>query len=265
MCIKKSIKDNSFENSDSLKSYLVEKAKNHTHFKYYSKSKYISNIIKNHTIYLTNGENWNDILDRENINNDNSDYENFAVCLSFSKSENVAMWMLYSGNDGCMIDYSKDIINQILKTDTIELGMFENEEFKQLKILNSNEFNILILDVIYYADSKKGNINEYYVKRSDEVNGNFQKSLVDNLSFQKKTLPWSYENECRIIVTIKKELLDNFQINTVAIKFPEEYKESLLYRVYDSPNSIKCNYQESALKRKINWNLCSDCNYDKEK
>ena len=264
MSINKSIRDNSFENSDSLKSYLEEKARNHTHFKYYSKSEYISNIIKNHTVYLTNGEKWNDTLDRENLNSSIKEYENFAVCLSFSKSENVAMWMLYSGNDGCMIDYSKDIINQILNTDAVELGVFEHGEFKRLKVLNSCEFRIFISDVIYYADSKKST-GEYYVKRSDEVNGNFKKSLVDNLNFQKKTLPWSYENECRIIVSIKKELLDNLSIKVVAIKFPEKYKESLSKRVYDSPNCKKCNYQESALKSKINWNLCSDCSYAKEK
>lgn len=119
--MKKCIKENRIKNVDELKEYLTERAKNHNWHKYYAKRKYISTILENHTVYLSDGRNWNDTLDVENFNNAKSERVNFGLCLSFSKSESVAMWMLYSGNEGGMIDYSQKIINDILATEEIEL------------------------------------------------------------------------------------------------------------------------------------------------
>ena len=86
-----------------LITYLSHKAASHNYYKYYAPKHYIDTILREEAVFLSDGENWNDVCDRERLNNDNR-YKRFALCLSYSRSENVAMWMLYAGNDGCMID-----------------------------------------------------------------------------------------------------------------------------------------------------------------
>lgn len=250
----------SLKTATNLSSYLIEKAKNHKNFKYYSSKNRIEGILENHTVYLSTGSRWNDTTDSENFNNDQLEYKNFGLCLSFSRSESVAMWMLYSRNLGCMIDYSSDVIRSILKTKTVKLGFFENDVFNETEVLSDDKFRVSISDVIYYGKSKKGGEDTYYVRRSGESYDQCRKDAVDSLSFYKKTLPWYYENECRIVVSISRKLLRNSKCDTVAIEFPEEYLDKLRERVYDSPNNKKGIYKPSALKNSIDWNLCKDCN-----
>lgn len=257
--VSEKIKDNSFKNVVELKKYISDKAKNHKNFKYYSKSERISNILKNHSIYLSNGKNWNDKIDKEQFNNKNNKYVNFGLCLSFSKTENVAMWMLYSGNDGCMIDYSPKTINAILEAQQIKLGCFDKKSnnFECMQELKKGDYEISSFDIIYYSDAK--DVHKYYVKRSEETNKEFPRDLINQLSYQKKGLAWSYENECRIVVSVKREIISDPKIDTVSIEFPEEFVSGLKCRTYDSPNAVVKKYEDSSLKTKINWDLCREC------
>lgn len=213
---------------------------------------------------MSDGSNWNDAVDKENFNPNDSDLKRFGLCLSYSKSENVAMWMLYSGNDGVMIDYTKKIIKNILEAKYIELGHFEDGKFIMDRKLEKKEFDVKICDILYYGETKNGNKKtQLYVKRSDEINDEFDESLVEELTYSKKTLPWSYENECRIIVTIKKELIPGSS-NNVKISFSESSIKELKERIYESPNSRKKNYLPSALRNKMQWDLCKNCDKKKE-
>ena len=119
-------------------------------FKHYDSEDHIAYILSTNTIYSSNGINWNDLVDRANFNPIESLKIRFAFCLSFSKSENVAMWMLYGKNDGCMIDFNKEVIK-----------------------------DISIMDIVYYGEPKNRDSNTYYVKRSDEVVQNYSSSIVD--------------------------------------------------------------------------------------
>lgn len=255
----KKIKDNLLHTSIDLESYLNHKALNHKNYKFYSSYDKINTIINNKAVYLSDGTNWNDIIDKNNFNSNKNDFMNFGLCLSYSRSENTAMWMLYSGNNGVMIDYNQNAIRNILDTQSINVGFFDNsKKFKCVKTLEKEYFKIQIIDILYYDYSKANDKDEYYVRRSDEVNREFDKVLIDKLSFCKKTLPWSYENECRLIVSINKKYVSN--CDTVEIKFSEDFNfETLLERIYDSPNSKKNKFNESYLKNKINWNLCNNC------
>lgn len=261
--INKSNTDIKCGNVIDLSEYLAKKAINHKNFKYYSKRDRIEGILKNHTVYLSDGRNWNDTKDYKNFNDEKSKTLNFGLCLSFSKSESVAMWMLYSGNDGCMIDYTAELVKSILETETVKLGFFENGNFEVLQTLSKSkkEFSISISDVIYYGESKKGDIDKYYyVRRSGESNDLLKKEIVDEC-FYRKTLPWYYENECRIVVSVPKELLEpNISKYEMAmIEFSETYVDTLQKRVYDSPNNENGTYKPSTLAGNINWNLCRGC------
>ena len=64
-------------------------------------------------IRLTNGVNWNDLIDRQNLNKDGK--IRFVKCFTYSKSENVVMWFLYgASNNGCLVKYVKSQILSLL-------------------------------------------------------------------------------------------------------------------------------------------------------
>lgn len=174
--------------TNELKKYLSGKALKHKYYKNYTKLSRVATVFKNHAVYLSNGRNWNDVLDKENFNNELNVYVNFGLCLSYSQSENIAMWMLYSGNDGCMIDYDKTTIKAILDAPTISLGYFDKNKgsFQKVELLGRNDFEISIIDVMYYGEPKSIAVGKYYIKRSDEVVNEFDSKLVDGLKFCKK-------------------------------------------------------------------------------
>ena len=256
MELEKEIKKGEFDSADDLFNYLKTKAKKHNYHKYYAPKNYIDDILKNHCLYFSNGKNWNDKIDRDSFNTNDAEFVYFGLCLSYSRSENIAMWMLYSRNNGCMIDYERTLINDILSTGHIALGYFEDNQFKVDSFLSS-DFEIIQTDVIYYDDNKDGE-NYYYVKRSDETNKKFNKELVHGLARCKKTVAWSYENECRIIISIPQKHISP-SVTHVKIEFDEKYVEKMKPRIYDSPNATSLTYNESTLAGKINWDLCKDC------
>lgn len=254
----KKIKDNNIATIDEFEKYLSEKAKNHKNYKYYSKSKYVKTILTTNAVFLSDGKNWNDKLDSDNfVKSDETCYK-YALCLSYSKSESVAMWLLYSGNDGCMIDYNKKVIDCILNTEFISLGEFNGNVFVEKEKLNKKDFDIEIFDIVYYGETKKEFKDKYYVRRSDEINQKFSKNLIDTIDCKKKKLSWSYENECRIIVSFKADLTKE-KYSSLKIELPTECKELILNSTYNSPNCKIGEYKESLLKKDLNWNLCKDC------
>lgn len=252
------IRDSTIVSAEELCAYLTDTANKHHNFKHYTKATYTETIINTHTVYLSNGEKWNDRLDKQNLDKDQR-FVNYVLSFSFSRSENVAMWLLYSGNNGCMIDYPPELIRSLLAANSVILGAFCNGVFVPAKVMNKDDFSISLFDIVYYAESKKQIDNLYYVKRSGESNPYFPQQIIDCLSYQKKRLAWSYENECRIVVSIEKSLLGGALYEMAAITFPEDYIPKLSTRIYNSPNLEHGKYNDSVLKTEMNWNLCKNC------
>lgn len=251
------------KNVVELEKYLFAKAKNHKNYKYYTKDEYAKNIFDENAIFLSNGERWNDINDKKRFNSSESDVVRFGFCLSFSRKENVAMWMLYSRNYGCMIDFDKAAINEILSTSEVSLGYFCANKFVEKTKLMRDKFQVAIYDIVYYSDNE--NYKGYYVKHSDETNKDFPRKIINKLEYQKKSVEWSYENECRIVVTVPKECISNLsEINTIKICISEKSINNAKARTYDSPNVKTKRFQDSKMKSNINWNLCSGCNKKQE-
>jgi hypothetical protein len=138
--------------SEEFLPYLQEKASNHHSYKMYNQIDVVNSTIDNKALYLSTGNDWNDVVDRNNFNNDKLTMLNFGRCFSYSTTESVAMWMLYGGmkHKGAMIDFDKSSISEILRnTKQIRVGFFENEEFHSLKELTKQEFEIELIDVVY--------------------------------------------------------------------------------------------------------------------
>ena len=272
---------------DELQTYLSEKAVNHQNYKHYVPDiKRIYNIYHEGALFLTDGSNWNDPDDKKAFTYSNlkSGCKKYGLCLSYSKSENVAMWMLYGGMQkrGAMIDINPKSIKQLLNASDrprVELGNFEGGHWNSEMKLNKSEYEVELTDVLYYDTNKGENeiinneeIPKYNIKRSDEkcqCNCN----LIDNaVLLQKKVWAWNYENECRLIISVKtKQIIEKKDLNiTVArVEFPskESFKKDIRNRIILAPN-----FQENAIEEKhfpfkksllkIDWDLCKGCSKD---
>lgn len=248
---------NHINDASNLNNYLRNKGENHNYYKHYSKIDRILNILDKKKIYLKSGENWNDTVDRESFNSDKYDFKRFGMCFSFSKNENVAMWMLYSGIDrrGGMIEFTRKEMNSILDVEKIEVGAFNNENFESYITLNKDQFQIYLTDIIYYYEEEKGKCK---IRRHDEVADGVSKDVLQDMNGSKKSDPWKYENECRLIVSIDKKVLNNKKCDTVQIDLENMDLGKPLGKVYKGPccTSNDQRLSLSQLYGKVEWNLC---------
>ncbi len=244
--------------AEMLKEYLRQKAKNHNYYKCYGPIDHIITIRDSKVLYLNNGEKWNDTNDKETFNN-NSGKTNFGKCFSFSQDENVAMWMLYGGMDKCggMIDFTKNAMAEILNVQKIEVGKFGDDGFKPCAELSVDKFQIYMTDIVYFKENKTG----YSLQRSDEIAMLKDKSVFEGLGPCKKSHPWHYENECRLIICIDNRYIpngcDNVKIDLSGLKMGKSFE-----RIYKSPIYEGKEYENvlpSGLRGTIEWDLCKDC------
>ena len=269
------------EATDELQVYLKEKAINHYNYKHYvSDIDRIYNIYHEGALFLTDGSNWNDPDDKKaftDFNSGRSECKRYGLCLSFSKSESVAMWMLYGGmqKKGAMIDINLRNIKQLLDQSNrpqVELGYFEKEEWNAVKRLNANEYKVKLIDILYYDTNKKVDKEhelKYDIKRSDErcaCNDN----VIDNAPLlQKKVWAWNYENECRLIVEVDKKSISsstNSEFSVARVEFPnkELFRKDVRERILLAPNFdessiVKGDFIPKKSALKIDWDLCKNC------
>ena len=259
--------------SSDLQEYLSQKALKHRNYRHYSKCDRIQGILDTGYIYLNNGQKWNDIIDRENFQNNISGKTNFGLCLTYSMSESIAFWMLYSRFEGRMINFTRQIIEDIINTSRIvNIGQFKNEGFIVFQEYELNTGEIFISDIIYY-DTDLKHPNEYRINHSDEKREYVDKAIIDNLDFIKKTNAWSYEKECRLIIQLPNEIIERIKKNpkyepsesiSAQIKISDNLIPQLKERVIESPNTNNTEYTPSTLRNKIDWNVCCGCDLKKK-
>lgn len=253
-----SIKAHVFDDKD-LTEYLKKKGSNHNCYKYYSTISKIVSIRDNKCLYLSQGNNWNDITDRNNFNSSNYKKVNYGMCFSYSRDESVAMWMLYGGikKESGMIDFTKKGIRSVLNTKAISLGYFDqNNNFVIKKVINRENFDLYCIDIIYYSE----NGSYYCITRSDERCFTLTKTVFDKLIGCKKTFPWQYENECRLICSIERDLLDE-TCKLVRIDLKEMDLGKSCERLYHGPNFSSLNTGNtlpSKMDNCIDWDLCDE-------
>lgn len=174
-----------------------------------------------------------------------------------------------------MIDINKSMMNAIVeKCDEVEIGYWEkkngNEEFVVKAKIPKDGFDLYLIDILYYGDSDKA--GRYDLKRSSTTYEPGEAEVIDQLSGCIKSYPWSYENEVRLILELKKEneevnklyndnLMPSARINFKKIldNYPKNQTQPR-YKIFESPNyKGEHLHQESTLYNKINWDLCADC------
>lgn len=241
---------------EDLKEYLKKKARNHNHYKYYGRIERIFQIVKDKKLYLVDGKDWNDVTDRNNFIKSNPDYVNFGKCFSFAKDESVAMWMLYGGvfHSNAMIDFRKSDMNRIVDVTKVSLGFFDkkqNDKFVAIKSIAKPDFDIFLIDIVYYNKDRK------YIKRSNEDCCGIEADFIEKLGVCCKTFSWSYESECRLIVSVKKDIIpDNCKAIEINLEGIDVSKS--LNNVYYCPNyrGIEIEgFKKSVLDGEIDFNL----------
>lgn len=197
------------EDTECLISKLKEKALNHQIYSFYGKREGIIKTIEKSTLRLTNGVGWNDKIDTQNLCNNGK--VRFVKCFTYSKSENIAMWMLYSdpSEEGYMLSFSNSIISNILKVDEIKIVDINNKTYT----LKKPDFKIELIDVVYVGVGDSENKlalkkSIYGVKAIEASHFNFD---IENNKYDyfAKSYGWSYENECRLVIECDKNQLEN--------------------------------------------------------
>lgn len=241
------------DSENSLLDYLKTKGGNHKCYKYYTRRAVAESILEKHSVFLSDGSNWNDIQDRTNFNPDDDPFRRFALCLSFTQTESVAMWMLYGKNDGVMLDFKRGIIKDCLSQTAVECGKVEDGKFVGKGIIESPEVKIELVDIVYYTPVKD-NPNVVTIKRSDERFESCPVTVINKIQFCKKTYPWQYECECRLIATISKSCKQIEKCNVLRIPFSDFHINALRENVFHAPNvKNNCIYERSTLTGKIDW------------
>lgn len=246
--------------TQSLEMYLSEKARTHKCYKTYTVSDRIQSWIDSDCFYLDDGSRWNDIHDRETFNYPQNNIKCFGRCFSFSTSESVAMWMLYGGTqkDGAMLEFSQKAMSDLIKdTAHVELGRWVDNNFVSEITLQKGQFDLTLQDILYVGELDAASA---YIRRSDESCKDAPASVIRQLSQCVKSVAWSYENECRLILTVNKDLLPQGSAIT-SVRVPlNGLLNTDKVRIYCSPNFRgKKVYRTSKLSGEIDWDLCYRC------
>jgi len=250
-----------------LSAYLSSKSLGHTCFKVYTTQKSLDYRVQEDALFLSTGGNWNDTRDRDAFNPQNGESLKFGACFSFSKSESVAMWMLYGGvqHTGVMIDYRQRHMKQILSnTELVHLGVWDRDMdcFIPIQAIGKDQFQFRLMDILYMSYTE-GLSTGCQIWRSDETIKLPNIKIIKEANCLTKTSPWRYENECRLILTVPRNILKDSKINSAKITLPGIYSELFDEgRVYASPEyQGSHSLTKSALESQIAWDLCYSCSH----
>ena len=132
--------------SSTLINYLEERGINHNNYKVYTREERLSSWKSEGGFFLNDGASWNDIDDRLRLNPKGEKQKRFGTCFSFSRSENVAMWMLYGRmtHTGIMVDFLPTDIKNIIRTETISLGRWISGKFIEEQVLEKGHILCLL-------------------------------------------------------------------------------------------------------------------------
>lgn len=196
--------------NDKNQKYENFRAYNHSRFFHYSKLKIIEEILRSKCILLTNPGSSNDPLE-DTIK---AKKYKFITCFSTGINENIPMWYLYGGVNGCggCLSFSKSQLYDIIKN-----GKYSLVEKKDGKIvensdiaLSEDDYECKIQDIIYCKSN-----GSFVTLKYNTMTNNEKITCVDFESFREtnsefvKSLAWYYEKETRLLIKIKPNIIDS--------------------------------------------------------
>lgn len=179
-------------------------------FWHYSSINHVQKIIEKQRFECRSISNMNDLNEAESYKAKSSNI--YALCFSSAKQENIPMWYMYAGitGNGASIVFKHSYIFDMLEDIKMLTAIKGNKEY-ELKI--GDDFD-LYYGWIYYRENKDSNVFKYRNTRY-EVCDDIQEFLEDNYFI--KDYPWNYENEFRIVIKVKKEII----YEKIILKLPD--------------------------------------------
>lgn len=246
---------------EALNRGLRENALRHKNYNMYTAMDRAMCLLLTGNLYISDGQTWNDKLDRDIMKEQNA----YGICMSCSTIESMAMWMLYSGDkgrNGALIRFLPFIIGEIISASTVELGTFDEDGkfINKPMVLNreQGDFDIFMTDVLYTdVKDEKADTLIASLWEDHEV---LAKSVVRDAGVFHKHYAWSYERECRLIVSLSskaQKLATDLDFHTIRIHLSDASVRSLKNRIVRSPvYTGKTDFGEvSTLNGKVDWNL----------
>ena len=204
------------QDSESLAKALRKNGESHIHYRMYTSMERAQGIILSGRLFLKNGASWNDIDDRKQM----SSRAVYATCFSTSTQENIAMWMLYGaerGKKGAAVVFKRSVIHSILNVPSVSLGYFDDYgKFVEKEQLKRDEYELYMTDIIYKEDCDNGKVN--LTMRDEHIT--VSESILNPKKIYFKEFPWSYENECRMVLEPKHKSIIDERLDTVMIEIP---------------------------------------------
>lgn len=219
--------------ADNLAMGLSQNGLQHRRYKMYTSMERALGIILSGNMYFSTGRRWNDLQDRELMSRERQ----YGGCYSWSTVENIAMWMLYGaegGKKGAMLDFPRRVMAELLSSEYIEVGSFENGTFvTKAKLLAGQDFNIKLIDVIYSQFSNKG--DKVMLTLGDE-HVTVPVERLNHADIFHKYYAWVYERECRLIIRINEDVMMDAELpSTARIHLSENAVRMMKDNLYRSP------------------------------
>lgn len=246
---------------EELQEGLRENALRHRNYNMYTAMDRAMCLALTGNLYISNGQTWNDMLDRELMQRRSA----FGICMSCSTIESMAMWMLYSGDkgkNGALVHFTPSIIKEIVELPTVELGNFDTcGKFTENPLVLSRKdknFNIFMTDVVYTDTQEKDPSTLIASLGEDHELLNWQ--LLEEAGVFFKHYAWSYEKECRLIVTLSPEIQQKAAKNgfdTIRISLSSAAQRVIKDRIVRSPvYAGKTDFGKvSTLFGNVDWKL----------
>lgn len=244
-----------------LEAGLRENALRHKNYNMYTAMDRAMCLALTGNLYISNGQAWNDIVDREIMQRRSA----FGICMSCSTIESMAMWMLYSGDkgkNGALVQFTPSIIKEIVELPTVELGKFDpcGKFSKNPLVLTRKDknFDIFMTDVIYTDTQEKD--PSKLIASLGEDHEHLDQQLLESAGVFFKHYAWSYEKECRLIIKLSPEMQQKAiknDFDTIRISLSVSAQRAIRKRIVRSPvYAGKTDFgQVSTLFGNVDWNL----------
>lgn len=242
------------ENSKMLAEFLSARGKTHNRYKNYTSQEKAAKVIDGGCLFLSDGKGWNDVPDRTQMRNRKA----FGMSFSYSTMENVAMWMLYSGNHGkagTALDFPGSVLRDIMKTEEVEIGCFQGKSYTNQTTIYAEDYEIFLTDIVY-AEYTKDDKKVRLSLEDDHITK--PKEVVEDPHIFVKSYPWIYERECRLVILFDEKVLrDNPLCNYAKIQIPEKSRKKLTdNNLVRSPvYRGESRGRDSALKELVAWDF----------
>ena len=246
------------DNNIPLSEGLKKNGQQHRNYDMYTSMERALGVLLNGEIFLSNGASWNDVNDRYLMDSKKS----YALCLSCSTRENIAMWMLYGaehGKKGAMLKLYPSIMKELVEADTVELGTFKkNGKFDVKHVLKNNkDFDAFLTDVVYTDPCKDGKVR----LSEGEKHITVDERLLEDPDVFHKNYAWSYEKECRYVIKLKEKwnvIAKRENLAFIRVKMSASSRKKMSEdRLIRSPvysGGVACG-ASSSLTNDVEWNL----------